>query len=115
VSEFVADRRPGHLGAHTWSQAATFGQPSSFRLPSSGIATERYDMRPAADSPPNLGAIGRISPEKSLEDVAEVSARRGWPVKVSGVMQDADLWERIRREHPSAQLEYCGFLPPDDL
>ena len=111
----VAARHPGHLAAHTLSQAATFGDPSWFRLLSSGIVTERYEMHLSADTPAYLGAVGRISPEKGLEDVAELSARSGWPVKVWGVMQDAGYWERICDEHPAAELEYCGFLPTDDL
>ncbi len=111
----VAARHPGHLAAHTLSQAATFDDPSSFRLLASGIVTERYEMHLSADTPAYLGAIGRISPEKGLEDVAELSQRSGWPVKVWGVMQDRSYWERICTEHPAARLEYCGFLATDDL
>jgi UDP-glucose:tetrahydrobiopterin glucosyltransferase len=111
----VAVRHPGHLAAHTLSQAATFRDPSWFRLLQSGIVTERYEMHLSADVPAYLGAVGRISPEKGLEDVAELSARSGWPVRVWGVMQDAGYWTRVREEHPSAQLEYCGFLATDDL
>jgi UDP-glucose:tetrahydrobiopterin glucosyltransferase len=111
----VAVRHPGHLAAHTASQAVTFSDPSWFRLLGSGIVTERYEMHLSADAPAYLGAVGRISPEKGLEDVAELSARSGWPVKVWGMMQDEAYWERIRSEHPAAQLEYCGFLSTDDL
>jgi UDP-glucose:tetrahydrobiopterin glucosyltransferase len=111
----VAVRHPGHLAAHTRSQAATLGDPSWFRLLQSGIVTDRYEMHLSADVPAYLGAVGRISPEKGLEDVAELSARSGWPVRVWGVMQDAGYWTRVCDEHPSAQLEYCGFLATDDL
>ena len=80
------------------------------------MITDRYDVCPAADGDPgHLGAIGRISPEKGLEDVAELSARSGWPVKVWGMMQDPDYWQWVCDEHPAARLEYCGFLATDDL
>jgi UDP-glucose:tetrahydrobiopterin glucosyltransferase len=119
----LARRRPGHLGAHTRSQAVTFDrvidgslETVPFRILGSGVITDRYDLRLAADGDPaHLGAIGRISPEKGLEDVAELSARSGWPVRVWGIMQDPDYWQRILDEHPAAQLEYCGFLATDDL
>jgi UDP-glucose:tetrahydrobiopterin glucosyltransferase len=111
----VAVRHPGQLAAHTRSQAATFEDPSWFRLLASGIVTDRYDMHLSADVPTHLGAVGRISPEKGLEDVAELSARTGWPVKIWGVMQDPGYWKRVNDEHPAAQLEYCGFLATDDL
>lgn len=111
----VAVRFPGHLGAHTRSQAATFGDPSWFRVLGSGIVTDRYDVHLSPDTPAHLGAIGRISPEKGLEDVAELSARSRWPVRVWGLMQDPAYWERVRTQHPAAQLEYRGFLATDDL
>jgi UDP-glucose:tetrahydrobiopterin glucosyltransferase len=111
----VAARHPGRLAAHTRSQAATFDDPSWFRLLASGIVTDRYDVRLSPDVPAYLGAVGRISPEKGLEDVAEVSARTGWPVRVWGVMQDRAYWDHLRNQHPTARLEYCGFLPTDEL
>ena len=119
----LARRQPGRLGAHTLSQAVTFDrvvdgscQTVPFRILGSGVITDRYDLRPTADGDPaHLGAIGRISPEKGLEDVAELSARSGWPVKVWGMMQDPDYWQRVCDQHPAAHLEYCGFLPTDDL
>jgi UDP-glucose:tetrahydrobiopterin glucosyltransferase len=119
----LARRQPGRLGAHTRSQAVTFdrvvdGSRESvpFRILGSGVITDRYDVCPAADGDPgHLGAIGRISPEKGLEDVSELSARSGWPVKVWGMMQDPDYWQWVCDEHPAARLEYCGFLATDDL
>jgi len=111
----VAAHHPGHLAAHTRSQASTFPDPSWFRLLASGIIIDDYTTHLSADQPAYLGAVGRISPEKGLEDVAELSARTGWPVRFWGLMQDPDYWERIRTDHPGAQLEYCGFLSTHDL
>jgi len=34
---------------------------------------------------------------------------------VWGMMQDPAYWQRVCDRHPDAQLEYCGFLPTDDL
>jgi len=76
---------------------------------------DRYDVHLSADDPPYLGFVGRISPEKGLEDVAELSARTGMTVKVWGVMQDPGYWRQILDDHPNAHFEYCGFLPTDEL
>ena len=86
------------------------------RILGSGVITDRYDvcLTPDAD-PAYLGAVGRISREKGLEDVAELSARSGWPVKVWGIMQDPGYWQQVCDDHPDARLEYCGFLATDDL
>jgi UDP-glucose:tetrahydrobiopterin glucosyltransferase len=115
----VARRHPGRLAVHTAAQAATFDRrlgPAPFRIVGNGIVTDRYDLRLVADADPaHLGAIGRISPEKGWEDVAELSERSGWPIRVWGMMQDRAYWERVVADHPGAQLEYRGFLPTDDL
>ncbi len=108
-------RVPGRLAAHTRAQAATFSVPEAFRIVGSGIVTERYDMHLSPDEPRRLGFIGRISPEKGLEDVAELSARTGIPVSVWGVVQDEGYWQRVLDDHPDARLDYRGFLPTDEL
>lgn len=111
----VAIRRPGRLAAHSHAQAATFSSPESFRIVGNGIVTERYDVRLIADQGEHLGFVGRISPEKGLEDVAELSERTGREIKVWGMMQDPDYWRRVLDEHPAARLDYRGFLPTDEL
>ena len=63
----------------------------------------------------HLGAVGRISPEKGLEDVAALSEQTGWPVKVWGFMQDPEYWRRVLADHPGSRLEYCGFLSTAEL
>ena len=114
----VARRFPGRLAAHSSAQARTFRDvigDDAFRIVGNGIVTERYDMRPAADSSGSLGFVGRISPEKGLEDVARLSAITGRQVLVWGMMQDEGYWTRVVAEHPDARLDYRGFLPTDEL
>ncbi len=111
----VAQQVPGRLAAHSLAQAETFPDPAMFRIVGNGIVTERYDVQLAADAGAALGFVGRISPEKGLEDVAELSARTGRVVRVWGMMQDEAYWDRIVAEHPDARLDYRGFLPTDEL
>jgi UDP-glucose:tetrahydrobiopterin glucosyltransferase len=120
----VARRYPDRLAAHTRAQAATFSSAIGedrldavpFRIVGNGIVVDRYDVRDVADSAPAyLGAIGRISPEKGFEDIAALSERSGRPVKIWGMMQDPGYWQRLCDGFPGAQLEYCGFVPTDDL
>ncbi len=119
----LAQRFPNRLGAHSQAQAVTFDrrvdgviETVPFRILGSGVITDRYDVCLTPDAnPAYLGAVGRISPEKGLEDVAELSARSRWPIKVWGMMQDPAYWQQVCDEHPDARLEYCGFLATDDL
>ncbi|MFT4865458.1 MAG: UDP-glucose:tetrahydrobiopterin glucosyltransferase [Ilumatobacter sp.] len=111
----VERMRPGHLAVHSAAQAATFPDPSIFRVVGNGIVAERYDVQLTVPTGAPLGYVGRISPEKGLEDVAELSARTGQRVLVWGILQDEEYWHRIQADNPRADLQYQGFLPTDDL
>lgn len=108
--------RPGCAAVHSEAQAHTFSLPAgAFRVVGNGIAVERYDVHVVADRPEYLGFVGRISPEKGIDDVFAVSARTGMPVKVWGLMQNPSCWEAAVAAHPTAQVTYEGFLATDDL
>jgi UDP-glucose:tetrahydrobiopterin glucosyltransferase len=111
----LAMRFPGRLGVHSKAQADTFPDPSIFRVLGNGIVTERYDVQATVLPTATLGFVGRISPEKGLEDVAALSANTGRSVRVWGMLQDQAYWDRVVAEHPDAVLEYQGFLPTDEL
>lgn len=111
----VAVRYPGRLAADSRAQAATFPHPDVFKIVGNGIVTERYEFRPRADEPEHLAFVGRLSPEKGVDDVASLAERTGLPVRVWGVVQDPDYWAAVQARHPAATLEYQGFLPTDEL
>jgi UDP-glucose:tetrahydrobiopterin glucosyltransferase len=112
----LAAVRPESLAVHSQAQAQTFPPVArSLRVLGSGIAVERYETRLAADPPPTLAFIGRISPEKGIDDIFAVSARTGLPVKAWGLMQDRACWDAAQAAHPSAQVTHEGFLATDDL
>jgi len=111
----VARRLPGRLAVHSAAQADTFDDPSIFRVVGNGIVTERYDLQLEVGPDAALGFVGRLSPEKGLEDVAELSSRTGRTIRVWGMLQDEDYWNGVVAAHPGAGLEYQGFLPTDRL
>ena len=108
--------RPGSAAVHSAAQAATFpGIGQQLRVVGNGIAVERYDVHLQADTPAYLGFIGRISPEKGIDDAFAVSAATGLRVKAWGLLQDRACWDAARAAHPDAHVTYEGFLPTDDL
>src|SRR3954447_11494045 len=117
----AATLRPRNVAMHSQAQADTYpaltGPAFSGTVPiiGSGIAVERYDLHIAADEPPYLGFIGRISREKGLDDVVAAAEAAGYPLKVWGLMQDQSVWDAVVANHPRAELCYQGFLPTDDL
>lgn len=115
VARLVA-ARPGAAAVHSMAQAATFPQVAEqLVVVGNGIAVDRYDVHLSADEPGYLGFIGRISPEKGIDDVFALSARTGVPVKAWGLMQDHDCWEAAQARYPEAQVTYEGFLATDEL
>jgi UDP-glucose:tetrahydrobiopterin glucosyltransferase len=108
--------RPGAVAVHSQAQADTFpAATGALRVLGNGIAVERYDVHLVADQPRHLGFVGRIAPEKGIEDVFAVSAATGLPVRAWGLMQDEASWDAAAAAHPGAAVSYEGFLATDDL
>ena len=110
----VAIDFPGTIGVCTRTQAETF----SFAdlccvVGGSGVDPAVYEY---CDSPEDaLAWLGRISPEKALEDAMAASERTGIKLKIMGKIQDPDYWAQIQRDYPHAPIEYFGFLPTHEL
>lgn len=109
----VAQRFPRRLGAYTRTQAETFGVANAFEILSSAIDLDQYDFCP----PPGdaLAWLGRISPEKGLEDALEAAEKAQVPLKILGKLEDHDYWQQLCQKFPSALNSYLGFLPTHDL
>lgn len=107
----VACLCPGTLGAHTRSQAATYSVPESFRILSGAVDITQYEFCPEPGD--SLAWVGRISPEKGLEDAVAAADATGINLKVFGYLQDREYWEQIRQNYPHAAMEYMGFLPTE--
>ena len=109
IMEQVASRFPGTIGVYTQSQADTFSFAHSCRILGSGIDLSVYQF---CDVPGDMLAwLGRIAPEKALEDAVAAAQITGIPLKVFGKMQEPDYWEKIRQDYPKAPVDYVGFLP----
>ncbi len=104
----VARRRPERLAWLSAAQAASFGPQDSIRRipPGLDLAGYRYNAHPGR----SLCWLGRIAPEKGLDDVFVFAARTGQTVTVFGAMQDPAYWARLNRNHPGAPVHYGGFL-----
>lgn len=109
----VAMQFPGTIGVHSLAQAATFPFAQSCRCLGNGIDVSLYDF---CDEPQSsLAWVGRISPEKGLEDAVAVANRTGLRLKVMGAMHDKAYWKQICEAFPSAPIEYLGFLSTHEL
>jgi len=109
----VEYRFPGTIGFYTPSQAATFALNSQCACLSSGIDLSLYEFCPQPDN--YLAWLGRIAPEKALEDAVEAAQIANIPLKIMGKMQDEAYWQKICASYPDAPIEYLGFLSTSDM
>lgn len=101
------------LGCYTQTQAQTFPCPEAFQVLGSAINLEHYQF---CDQPgPALAWLGRISPEKGLEDALTAAQAANLPLKIMGKLEDRGYWKRLCQDFPQAESAYLGFLSTAEL
>ena len=109
----IAAKYRHNFGVYTQSQAQTFPFGQICRSLGSGIDLSLYHYNP--DPEIKLAWLGRIAPEKALEDAVKAAEITQIPLLIFGKIQDQDYWQDILRQHPHAPIEYRGFLSTQDL
>jgi UDP-glucose:tetrahydrobiopterin glucosyltransferase len=113
VVQDVIQRCPGSIAFHTHSQAETFGLKTGYVCLKNGFDLSQYQF---CASPQNqLAWMGRITPEKGLEDAVAASLTTGIPLKIMGIIQDEIYWQQIIQNYSQAPIEYLGFLSTHQL
>lgn len=107
----VADQFPHSIGVHTRAQANTFPFAQHCYLVGNGFNVSRYQFTSHPDA--YLCWLGRIAPEKALEDAVAAVDRTGLPLKIMGHIQDQAYFEQIKIQFPQADIHYLGFLDTD--
>ncbi|KAI9034640.1 glycosyl transferase group 1, partial [Hyaloraphidium curvatum] len=106
--------RPRCAAALTRTQAETFKSLSSqIEVVGNGLDLSPYVFRPEAGD--HLAWVGRISPEKALQDAIAVAELVNLPLVVYGLCQDKDYYRSCLAAHPRARVEHAGFLPVPEL
>ena len=109
----VAVKYPKNIGVYTRSQAATFPFNDVCRILGSGLNLSLYNYCESPDK--YLAWVGRISPEKALEDAIEAAEIVNIPLKIFGKITDEEYWQTIRKKYPHAPYQYEGFFNTIEL
>lgn len=104
---------PGTVGVCTAAQAATLPHSESYRAIGSAVDLSLYDY--CATPGIELGWMGRISPEKGLEDAIAAAQATQIPLKILGKLENYDYWHHLQTTYPDAPTEYLGFLDTQGL
>ncbi|MEM7769773.1 MAG: glycosyltransferase family 4 protein [Cyanobacteria bacterium P01_A01_bin.37] len=107
------DRFPGTLAVHTHTQAATFANSDRWQCLGNGLDLSLYTFQPHSGE--SLAWVGRIAPEKGLEDAIAAIHKLNIPLHIFGKIEDIAYWQRIQNAYPDAPIHYRGFLPTEDL
>jgi UDP-glucose:tetrahydrobiopterin glucosyltransferase len=113
IIERVANQFPDTIGVHSRSQADTFSFADRCRCLGNGINLSLYDF--CAEPAPWIGWVGRIAPEKGLEDAVAASLLTNTPLKIMGFLQHEGYWQQIIHNYLDAPIEYEGFLSTTEL
>ena len=110
----VASSYPHTIAVHSKVQAESFKDGLDFaHCVMNGFDLSLY---PFCEKDEDFYAwVGRIAPEKGLEDAVAAIDSLGAVLKVWGVIQDEPYWNDILRRYPNANIEYQGFLPTSEL
>lgn len=101
------------IGVYTKSQANTFPFANKCEILSSAIDLSLYDF---CETPgDSMAWLGRIAPEKALEDAVAAASITGIPLHIYGRIQDRAYWQKIQQDFPDAPIEYKGFLSTKEL
>ena len=110
----VSHSFPNRIAVHSFAQADSFlqGLKDPFNL-QNGFDLDEYPFE--AQPEDYFAFVGRIAPEKGLEDTLAAVQQAGVPLKIWGVIQDQSYWDRIQAEFPTAAIAYQGFLSTQEL
>ena len=111
--EQIAVEFPGTIAVHSRAQAETFRFADRCRNIQNGFDLSLYEF--CAQPKPQLAWVGRIAPEKGLEDAVAAAQIVGIPLKIWGVIQDKAYWDQICADYPDAAIAYGGFLSTSEL
>ena len=78
-----------------------------------GFNLNNYIFQDSMNGP--LGWVGRVAPEKGLEDAAYVANKLGEKLRVWGFIEDEIYASKVEKSFPKGTIDWMGFLATDDL
>jgi UDP-glucose:tetrahydrobiopterin glucosyltransferase len=111
VIEQTLNRFPGTIGVHSRAQAATFSFGERCRCLENGLDLALYQFQ--AESKNHLAWVGRIAPEKGIEDAIVAAQQAGMSLKVWGAMPERTYW--VCHRYPDGNFSYEGFCSTHEL
>ncbi len=109
----VYSRHPNNFAFHSKTQANDYPFIKEPIIIGNGFKLNNYIFQDSMNGP--LGWVGRVAPEKGLEDAAYVANKLGEKLRVWGFIEDEIYASKVEKSFPKGTIDWMGFLATDDL
>ncbi len=109
----VHSKFPNNFAFHSKIQASDYPFIKNPIIVGNGFNLENYIFQDCKNGP--LAWVGRVAPEKGLEDAAYVANALGEKLNVWGIVQDKSYALKIEKLFSPGILKWKGFLATDKL
>ena len=109
----VYSKYPYNFAFHTRAQASDYPFIKDPIIIGNGFELSQYTFQEKKEGP--LAWVGRVAPEKGLEDAVYVASQIGEKLNVWGFIEDKDYASKITKLYPSGKICWKGFLPTNKL
>ncbi len=109
----VYAKYPNNFAFHSKMQANDYPFIKKPTIIGNGFNLDNYIFQDSVEGP--LGWVGRVAPEKGLEDAVYVANELGEKLKVWGLIEDEMYASKIEKSFPKGAIDWMGFLSTDAL
>ncbi len=109
----VFAKHPVNFAFHSKIQADDYPFIKKPTIIGNGFKLENYTFQNSLEGP--LAWVGRIAPEKGLEDAVYVANKLGEKLNVWGLIEDKTYASKIEQSFPKGTINWMGFLTTNEL
>ncbi len=109
----VYAKRPHNFAFHSKIQANDYPFIKNPTIIGNGFNLDNYTFQDSVKGP--LAWIGRVAPEKGLEDAVYIANELGEKLKVWGVIEDETYASKIEQSFPQGIIDWMGFVSTNEL
>tara|TARA_B100000945_G_C20278626_1_gene547504 strand:- start:210 stop:941 length:732 start_codon:yes stop_codon:yes gene_type:complete len=104
---------PCNFAFHSEIQANDYPFIKNPTIIGNGFNLNNYIFQDSINGP--LAWVGRVAPEKGLEDAVYVANKHGEKLNVWGVIENETYASKIEQSFPQGTIDWKGFLTTDKL
>jgi len=109
----VYARHPHNFAFHSKIQASDYPFIKKPIIVGNGFKLDDYTFQDLVKGP--LAWVGRVAPEKGLEDAVYVANKLGEKLKVWGIKEDETYASKIEQSFPQGTIDWMGFQSTNEL